>query len=846
MKIKRIPAFFMVIVLIITMLPVHIASARSAIGTLADGYYISGDWTYTVLTDGTASVECCVVNEDYERVYDSAYSGTENDLVIPDSIDGYTVSTVGVNALAYDRTIRSVTVPDSVKRIEDRAFYNMILLESINLPEGIEYVGESILDGTDYFANGDNWTGDVLYIDNYLIATGSLSGVYDIPDETILIAKAAFKGKSITGIKIADSVKRIEEETFAECRSLETVDFPTGIEYVGADAFYNDSSIKTVNITTLTDWLAIDFGGFSEDSDYVRYGANPLYYSRKLSINGEEIEALSIPDGTTEIKDFAFINLHTDTVEFPDGLVSIGAAAFYNCDCLESIIIPSSVRSIGYEAFFNCSRLNEITIADGVRHIGFRAFIRTGLYNNWEKLNEENFYIDNYLIYSCTNEAKELEVCEGTYLIAERALAYTLYTAITLPSELGYIDTRAFENTKGLNELYIGENVLSIGKDAFKDTNKDLVIYGESGIYPEEWAHENGIYYFARSETVPVKPEIVSAKNVNSGTEIKFSTDDNTHYYRIYGKVKNGNWQLLATVNHIYGSLNMTYINTKLKSGDICAYAIEAVNNAGTSGRDSTGEEYMYLSVPRVTLKNVSNGISLSWPSVNGTTSYIVYRKNTEGKWKILSTVKTCSYSDKKVNSGNQYVYTVRACNGICKSAYTESSLYCLKETKTTVKNSASGISVSWNSVGGTDGYYLYRKDPSSGSYVLLKTLTGTSYTDKTAKAGVKYTYAARAYRGKERSAYTAASIIRLTAPAVTLTNTKSGPKVTWGKVTGAKGYSIYRKISTGSYTKIATTTSLSYVDKAAKKNVRYYYAVRAYNGSYMSAYTGKAITVKK
>lgn len=38
------------------------------------------------------------------------------------------------------------------------------------------------------------------------------------------------------------------------------------------------------------------------------------------------------------------------TLEFPDGLESIGAGAFANCRSIEQLIFPESLSSIGYES----------------------------------------------------------------------------------------------------------------------------------------------------------------------------------------------------------------------------------------------------------------------------------------------------------------------------------------------------------------------------------------------------------------------------------------------------------------------------------------------------------------
>lgn len=60
--------------------------------------------------------------------------------------------------------------------------------------------------------------------------------------------------------------------------------------------------------------------------------------------------------------------------------------------------------------------------------------------------------------------------------------------------------------------------------------------------------------------------------------------------------------------------------------------------------------------------------------------------------------------------------------------------------------------------------------------------------------------------------------------------NTADGVKITWGKVSGADKYVVYRKTSGGSYKEIGTTTKTSYTDKKATSGKKYYYIVKAVN----------------
>ena len=60
--------------------------------------------------------------------------------------------------------------------------------------------------------------------------------------------------------------------------------------------------------------------------------------------------------------------------------------------------------------------------------------------------------------------------------------------------------------------------------------------------------------------------------------------------------------------------------------------------------------------------------------------------------------------------------------------------------------------------------------------------------------------------------------------------NTEYGVKIKWGSVSGADKYYVYRKTSSGSYDRIASTTNTYYTDKSAKSGKKYYYIVKAIN----------------
>ena len=99
----------------------------------------SGDFTYSVLSDNTAQI--------------SGYSGTAANLIVPDKLDGYTVTEIGKLCFSGNATLVSLKLPETVTRIGTRAFAYCTNLASINYPLHLESAGDGynggfLFDGT--------------------------------------------------------------------------------------------------------------------------------------------------------------------------------------------------------------------------------------------------------------------------------------------------------------------------------------------------------------------------------------------------------------------------------------------------------------------------------------------------------------------------------------------------------------------------------------------------------------------------------------------------------------------------------------------------------------------------
>jgi hypothetical protein len=80
------------------------------------------------------------VSEGYATI--TEYLGPEGDVVIPDSLDGYTINKIGAYAFQNKTEVTGIVIPDSVNRIGKWSFLGCTGLESVTIPNSVTSIGE--------------------------------------------------------------------------------------------------------------------------------------------------------------------------------------------------------------------------------------------------------------------------------------------------------------------------------------------------------------------------------------------------------------------------------------------------------------------------------------------------------------------------------------------------------------------------------------------------------------------------------------------------------------------------------------------------------------------------------
>ena len=276
-------------------------------------------------------------------------------------------------------------------------------------------------------------------------------------------------------------------------------------------------------------------------------------------------------------------------------------------------------------------------------------------------------------------------------------------------------------------------------------------------------------------------------------------------------------------------------------------------------------------------LRYNNSSIKISWTKVANASGYKVYRsKEKSSGYEVVKTYTTNDkdyYIDKSIKAGVTYYYKVKAYKkSDSKTSYSAYSgiKYIYANPKmpgdfTLTNKTSSSMILSWNKVGTTSGYEIYRSTSSTGTFKLVKRITSSKtiqYTDNNLIAGSTYYYKMRSYvlvDGKRAySLYTTVLNKKVSSASPTITKIYSHDynsiKFVWGKLEGVDGYYVYRsKSAVGNFTLIGSTKNNYYIDDTVDFAVPYYYKVRSFKDvsgtellSDYSPYRTIATTVKK
>ena len=396
-------------------------------------------------------------------------------LVIPEE-----VKRIGAREFYKCGTLTSVTIPNNVTSIDDWAFVGCVGLTSVTIPDGVTSIGKSafFFSGLTSVTIPDSVTSiastafsgcseiiqtenGVSYVNDWVIGCNTSVTSVQLREWTRGIADNAFSGCSgLTSIVIPDSVTSIGEYAFSGCSGLTSIVIPDSVTSIGDSAFLGCSGLISITIPFIGEKMD---GTGSTRFDYIVGYAAPKSLKEVIITGGENIGEHAF-SGCRWLKN----------ITISDSVTSIGRGAFDGCSGLISVTIPDSVTSIGDWAFSGCSGLKSITIPDSLTSIGSGAFDGcSGLKNITipfvgEKLDGTGVTRFNHIFGIGVPESLKKVIVTGGASIGDWAFSgCSGLKSITIPDSVTSIGEYAFFGCSGLTSIVIPDSVTSIGDSAF-------------------------------------------------------------------------------------------------------------------------------------------------------------------------------------------------------------------------------------------------------------------------------------------------------------------------------------------------------------------------------------------
>ena len=504
---------------------------------------MSGWFTQEVFAE-----KCDGKYEDFEYEYDSetgemciiGYNGDSADVIIPESIEGHTVTMI--NIYFYNENMRTVFVPAGVS-------------------------GLGIVDFNKKLEN--------VYVDEANQTYKSVDGVLYTKDEKILVL---FPNRPDKKAVISEGTEGIVYTAFSNS-SFSEIFIPDSIKYVYRQSVEVDS--KDWDILSVENCLPgilsyqaelenvyvgeenkniMSIDGMVYSKDMKTFVMCPQTRSGEVVIDNNveilgrasfgkctDVNRIVLGDKITEIRDICFMYSGLTELNIPDSCTNIGRDIFFECQGLTTINIPVGIKELNY-AIFEGSYIRDLILPDD------SAFAyENGIIYDRNKTK---------VILALGESAEEVVIPEGVIEICDYAFKNQIKMQnVILPESLEKIGIYAFDCCIGLKNIIIPKNVTEICERAFENTSMtDILIEGNTVNGINKYTFEQGTItvlnkqLYEELSRIYAKIENVKIVMKVTSPSIKLNKTKAT----IYSGNVNNTVSVKATLENITGKIKWT------------------------------------------------------------------------------------------------------------------------------------------------------------------------------------------------------------------------------------------------------------------------------------------------
>ncbi|MCM1123414.1 MAG: leucine-rich repeat domain-containing protein [Eubacterium sp.] len=377
------------------------------------------------------------------------------------------VKEISAYAFSNCKNLKEVDIPYSVKNIDMKAFEDCVRLRQITIPLSVSTIHSTAFDGcTRLEIQAEAGSRAETFAQSLELEDIDVSEYEEAPIPSSVSGNDVADGGDSEGGQLLPPVDYYHEVSHINAMAEEEEPAVRGkTRVIGREAFVLvDNAHATVNVGRTGETL----GGIPESdieqntdtvpglegSDDAKGGSFPKYTVVDNSIIAaqayydDEMTSFDIPDGIVRLGEFSFARSALESIRIPDGVETIGYAAFYHCDGLTNVVIPNSVQNI--EA---------------------AAFEKTPWLTNWKQNGTGDFLtVGDGILLAYKGNGGIVSVPAGVKQIGAEAFKdCTGINKVILPDSVEVIGEAAFQGCSGLTDVEGGNQVKEIRDRAFAE-----------------------------------------------------------------------------------------------------------------------------------------------------------------------------------------------------------------------------------------------------------------------------------------------------------------------------------------------------------------------------------------
>jgi len=196
------------------------------------------------------------------------------------------------------------------------------------------------------------------------IESNAFSGCYELdsiilPQQLEYIGGSAFYSSGLKYIRIPERVKEIAGMAFVNCAELDSIDIEEGITAIGSYAFANCTKLKNITIpSSVTNMDPAIFQGCTNLASVRIFGSIQVLET-DLFKGCTNLRNFDVPESVQSISNAFTDCVNLEYVILHEGIVNLGYDAFYGCTNLRNITLPSSLLHM-YNSLWSCANIEYI------------------------------------------------------------------------------------------------------------------------------------------------------------------------------------------------------------------------------------------------------------------------------------------------------------------------------------------------------------------------------------------------------------------------------------------------------------------------------------------------------